>query len=356
MKWMLPVLVLIMVVSLFLMRSGERPNQEVIVEGVKISIGYTRIDDDHYVPTIDGGKYRPLHAYVVVRDLVTGSAITTRAGPEKCKDIYSGSPKSNIGSNISSCSSYCKDDALEPNVRGEETWLYAVVHTGDMDCKNKPTYVQQIGTVMQPFDGVKETIEEMVRRNNECKENFYRPLGLFREVNNSNSYAFSVVQQLIGRHPKPTAPGISYIFKPYTFHPVHGWNMEVGTNEVNCLEWPPRFSLARVLELCLKNTYWFTNNSCTLPPNRWIYGDDALPLLRKKRQVALNQVIAQTSNHFLISENKNLQKWSEKLGLCALTYHSYPFFKHDSCHISNKRYKAIEMIASVAAQARQAGI
>lgn len=349
--WFVVVAVSVLLVTIMLLPE-ERPSQVVVPAGVEIAIGYTRIDDGYYFPTIDGGKYRPLHAYVIARDNATGKVIATRSGPEKCRRLVFGSRSSSsgVGSNIVSCPRFCEDGAPEP------TRLYAVAYEGAQDCDGKPIHEQKVGTVKRPFDKVAADIKEMVRVNNGCKENLYNPVGFLTPVNNSNSYAFSVVQKLVGWRPEPKVSGVDVTILGGEVSKVHGWDKEVGTNNVDCLLWPPRFSLAKVLEFCRYNGFWLTENSCTLPANRWITGADALLGFREGRQVSLNEVIAQTATHLATSESERMKTWSKKLDECESTYYSSLLSKHDFCRVSGKKFTAIQVIADAAAQASNAGL
>lgn len=93
---------------------------------------------------------------------------------------------------------------------------------------------QHVGTINRSLNSVAKQMERLAKANNTCNSEKYETgfpkLGIFcLTPYNSNSYAFSVVEELMGRRPEPE-PGTWLKYGGCEFDSAHGWDKVVNLN------------------------------------------------------------------------------------------------------------------------------
>ncbi len=274
--------------------------------------------------------YDVIHAYVAARDPDSGRGFVTRAGKEEPCDpslwyrIKSGfNSLSSSRSSSKRCPVFC-----EKKTTGySKVWAYAF--PGHSECEHKTLHSQLVSVVDRSFSKIASSLRTFTLLNNHCNMNTYHA-GVGSITNNSNSYAFSVVEKLTGERPEPTIGGrsISNLSKTRVWHPVHGWKENVGIG-VDCLvnDWP---SLATTLFHCARTSKYVpwlaqivvpSGSYCKIDKNRWIGGEDDVVGVNTSRHKLLKSVILQTTEAFRhfdpIGWDRNLV---ESLDGCLRTY------------------------------------
>lgn len=221
---------------------------------VDIYIGYTDlcILKEKMIPTFTGRDYKVYHTFVLAQDRETKRRFITRAGPER-----------KIGdSGCRCCPLFCKQA-----VSGKDK-LWAHSFWGTKECL--PTlHKQKVGTLKRSINDVAKQMKVLAEANNTCNSkeyslgilkvkpstltfivgkvvSFFNPpvgfgiaaVGLFfphcKTPYNSNSYAFSVVEKLMGRRPNPENPDPKYsrtiTVGECEYDRAHGWNEVVNLN------------------------------------------------------------------------------------------------------------------------------
>lgn len=222
----------------------EKQRDEVrVATKVDIIIGYTDlyILEKKVIPAI-GADYKAYHTFVLAQDPETKDGFVTRAGPErKCDD----SGFLGLGSG-SKCPRFCKQA-----VSGKKKmWAHSFSGTGEC----LPTlHKQYVGTINRSLNSVANQMKHLAEVNNTCNSKKYStgfparatlaalvvqgPIGAVAAPGlycsppyNSNSYAFSVVEKLMGRQrPEPVGTYVKYLRCEYD--PAHGWDEVVNLNE-----------------------------------------------------------------------------------------------------------------------------
>lgn len=180
-----------------------------------------------------GDNYELHHTYVLAQDPETKDGVVTRAGPEQgCDDDrrFGSNSQSRLDPprSESSCPRFCKPTGQ----LSDEGLLWAYSFPGIDECEDKTLYKQHVGTVNRPLSDVADRMGHFVEANNKCNNREYESgAGLTCPTPyNSNSYSFSVVEELLmERRPEPVFGTTLPI--PCKYDRAHGWDQVVNLKE-----------------------------------------------------------------------------------------------------------------------------